>query len=862
MADNTFVNGYGQLEELAPEDVPYASQMGYIRATPQQIADHEKEERYGSTSQILKTAGEGAAQALSLGLSTHVEKLLGVKPEDIRARAEVNPLAHGVGEGLGVVAPLILSGGATAPEAAGELGAMGVARSAAELTAPSLIARAGRAATGLVEGLPEATGLAGQIAKRAAELGLGSAVEGSLYGLGNVVSEEALGDPHFSAQAAIAQIGLSGLLGGALGGTLGAAEIGLPKALQAAQQAAGGLARKASGAVEELYPSIASRLTGRTEEEISYILSQRGETLADPKYRAKFGETLADGLQDLHKANQDVKKQLFEQIKPAEMEKRLAGVDPGVAKAEAQRIANDLGAKANEFRSTPELRGQSSAAKLENLRDGLVRDLGKDDVSAYDVFKRLEETKSQLFDLGKLSPTGDFVHRETALEVKGLWKDLQKGLENEKVWGDAGAAQARLNSAYNELTQNEKMLAAFGKKIPTKSGGKELVIDAGKVNSFLSNQNTPAGMAKGEILDNWTNASKNFHAAVDESHQFAATGDFAKADLENLINKTGDQVAKARKEASLAQSFASGEHSGLSPTMESVMGAAALGHMVPGVGHAIGAALGPAHFILDFAKNPGRVAEVLAKLERFAQATDQGITKGAEDLISGAVSKVKPGRAAAQITKANFAEETERLKSLASNPTAMQDTLTSATQYMQAHAPNTTQALHIATSGAVAFLASKVPSPVGIQAPRARPHEPSGAEISTFNKYRSAVYNPLSLLDDARSGHVSKESLETLETVYPQLLQKIRLGITDKLTDHPGPIPYQRMLVLSAIMGQDLTGDTQGLLANQAAGAGDKARSGGGQDVAKPSGKPKIIRLGARALTPFQSASTRETRDI
>src|ERR1700722_1137185 len=79
------------------------------------------EDKYGTPGQQLKTAAEQAASSATFGLSTKAETALGVNPEDIRARAEENPVSGFVGSVAGLLTP-------GAPEAAvlgkaGEIGA-------------------------------------------------------------------------------------------------------------------------------------------------------------------------------------------------------------------------------------------------------------------------------------------------------------------------------------------------------------------------------------------------------------------------------------------------------------------------------------------------------------------------------------------------------------------------------------------------------------------------------------------------------------------------------------------------------------------------------------------------------------------
>ncbi len=155
--------------------------------------DSLKEEAYGSAGQQLITGAEGLAEGVAGPLAPMLETGLGLStPEDMKARAEVNPVTKGVAELGGLMLP------------------MGQGK---------LLAKAGSLAT-------EATGLAqgaGYIAK-AAEMGARGAVESALFQGGKEVTNMFMRAPDEAADNAIANIGAAALMGGVFGGALGAAQ--------------------------------------------------------------------------------------------------------------------------------------------------------------------------------------------------------------------------------------------------------------------------------------------------------------------------------------------------------------------------------------------------------------------------------------------------------------------------------------------------------------------------------------------------------------------------------------------------------------------------------------------------------------
>jgi hypothetical protein len=71
------------------------------------------------------------------------------------------------------------------------------------------------------------SGTTSKVVKDAVKLGVGSSVEGALYGTGKLISEDQLGNAEFNAENLLATIGESAALGGVLGGATSLAGSGL-----------------------------------------------------------------------------------------------------------------------------------------------------------------------------------------------------------------------------------------------------------------------------------------------------------------------------------------------------------------------------------------------------------------------------------------------------------------------------------------------------------------------------------------------------------------------------------------------------------------------------------------------------------
>lgn len=194
------------LSETAAENAPGSDRISAANEAllPQEeaivAADIEKHKEFGDKN--LAAGALGAARGASLGLSDQFLTKSGlVKPETLREIKERNETASLLGEAAGTIAPLVTSAGSLAPvTGAAKLG------TAVEGAFARILAEKG--SKGLVKNI-----LAKTIPKAA-----GSAVEGSAYGLGQLLSEDALGTAELNAENALAHAGVGALLGGTVGG--------------------------------------------------------------------------------------------------------------------------------------------------------------------------------------------------------------------------------------------------------------------------------------------------------------------------------------------------------------------------------------------------------------------------------------------------------------------------------------------------------------------------------------------------------------------------------------------------------------------------------------------------------------------
>ncbi len=269
----------GELGTVPSEKIFEALKAGYALEGADEQRARLLEEQYGG--QDLAAAGAGAARALTFGLSDQLLTKSGlVEPNTLSRIDEANPVISGLGEVTGVGAGLLATGG---------LSGVGVGIKAAEgagkLVAKQLVKSGAQAGV--------SKGAVNSIIKKVVEGG----VEGSLYGAGQLVSEQALGRADFNAENLVGSMGVGALLGGAFGGALGATGV----AADAVAPIAGKIAKPLRDGISNLLDKnkATTELLGMTTKEAERV-TKTGLVEELPAYlKTELGLTKTTTVEEL-----------------------------------------------------------------------------------------------------------------------------------------------------------------------------------------------------------------------------------------------------------------------------------------------------------------------------------------------------------------------------------------------------------------------------------------------------------------------------------------------------------------------------------------------------------------------------------
>ena len=274
----------GTIVEIPDDQVESASIVGYTPASAEDVAAEQARAAKSAEFQTLPQQLLGGAEALgrgaSLNLTDPLAVALGADPERMAGRRKA---LGGFGTALevaGAALPTVIGGPASA---FARLGAAEQAALRAAGKAPGLVSEAAsRLPTALLSDATEQLGartatrllgpqVAGElpgIARGALRGGVTELVEGLPYGVGQVITEDTLGDTDLTAEEALLTVGMGTLLGGGLGAAFGAAGGGLGRAVSLAQKHSD----KALGWFESRYPEWVAGQIDVDPEDVRYAV--------------------------------------------------------------------------------------------------------------------------------------------------------------------------------------------------------------------------------------------------------------------------------------------------------------------------------------------------------------------------------------------------------------------------------------------------------------------------------------------------------------------------------------------------------------------------------------------------------------
>jgi len=810
----------GHLYQVAPEDVPtVARDQGWTvagdDAVQKRIEERAQYAQYGSTGQQALGAAETAVRTATLGAVPGFGSA-----EDVAGRSKTlqqeSPVANFLAQAVGAAAPALATGGA--------LGAVGLGEGVA----------AGALGT-LAEGAVGGT---------AQELE-SSHQEQRPFSVGNVLMFDVGGSlvAHAIPMALRAGAGAARrAIGDAGEGVLAGAE---RRALEATADVADGVP-VGPGRDEFLanaHKEVIDQASSRSAKSLDRLSQDVAELSGDGAKRAKVKTLMAKTnpeqrtwAAERSQAALDLRNELRPGKGRPEVPTELPeGAAPGVP---GESLPGEPPAPAPSFRDTPELKKPLRDIDRALTRGSKELDDASEALDWHEAAGRLErDLGKQEEKLGRLARDGVEGAEELQLKVGEHRQQLRMDRERGDLWGEAGDYQRSLNQAVDDRWRPgaREVQGQFAREMEDGS----LQFDPGKLRQHLSADEIGRGVmpeqlekqlqgAEGLINTHRTYGTapeeqlSRMQSAVDSVREQLKLSDDVRGARARVKERAGVQTESAKfdreqagalreEQAAFKRKAAADEIKG--EVMSGLLGAAAgaLGHSL-GLGAVVtaGSKLLRMSRLLETLGRSGEATvasaakgAVLGNAGRALRAVEQGagaVGKGAAPLAQTAIARFQGDHPDLQTA---FESKQRTLDGIMSNPLVLHRVIGEHLGPLGKVNPDAYGQIAARLQSAVQYLHENLPTQMSANMVRPNGIPMSRATARDFaQKYNSAL-NPASVFEDVKNGTATPTQMRTLQTVHPDLYDRLRLELVRQVAQNPGSMSTQRKLRMDILFGGD-----------------------------------------------------------
>jgi hypothetical protein len=824
-------------------------------ASQQEVLERAKSAKYGEgVANELRAGAEATARAATLGLSDVAISELGGDGarEGLREREERNPLAAATGTGLGIAATALASGGT------------GTLAKALSATPAGLAIRGGQALeagvlTGRLAATADQVGAAAQAAgayRKAAALAAGGALENSVFGAGEAVSDWALNPDaqERTAERLMASMkdraGSGALLGGLAAGGLSLTGSALgkgsklalervKKALGKGEAAAGeaGLTRAASAETRAATATAENAGTVTAELELGAGKELKGgplQELADgATARKRFSERqqlattqVSDDITKLNTVSDElVGRTAATEQKEAAWSKLMKEAPPPNLDVTNQETVAHLEALDSELELA------SSQSNLYEKRGMAAFKAVTEDIGEISAGMRMARTPEELATnmrgldrlktrLGRIRnnlESGANPDQAAAAVLNKHYEGLRQMLESADNWGEGAAALQRDNNAaitsYLDYSRSFETRFALERTHRTVKSSRDpfarvAEADPAKIGPALNGLGSAESAKLEDVLITGPQRQAEMLETLGKNlgwgpEKMAKVRE-ARAAADRIAKHTDELKGLARKGDRWDETIANLQNipwvgGGLAKLKVSTGNALSLA-LNSGAGVAEGGAARLGAMQRVYMASQGVATKIGEATERYARTAGSGTARVARLTASATTGDTRADR------NQRFDKAYASVSEFQRAPQAALGRVFRVQHSLGTIAPVLANAYADKTIRAAQFLAGKMPGrdadvhlfskqADGVQPP---PHV-SDDEKREFLKYVDAVEHPLSLLDELESGRVRPQTVEAVQAVYPKLYADIRDGVLDNLDKAEATPPYQARLSLGIL---------------------------------------------------------------
>lgn len=757
-----------QWEETAPIEQPATVPVVSSVKTSEALPSFEE------TQTLELTPTEtiiGGTEALLKGLVSRpivagAQRLLGASPTEAKRR-EIGLGGYGTAlELTGLAGPALATLGAAS---AARLGVGAAAKAIAplatlgEFTQAGLLTKAGQAA---VKGL----GVKGAVAAPAVAMG----VENALFAAADETAKAIEGNPN-TAQKALYNVALSGVLGTAAGGAVGKV---------------GDLWKTKYGPkYTGFFSDLNNRLKDHTKGTIpaAEAVGQELQTIVNSADEATGIVTGAQGL------------------KRQEVAKLLPDLPDTAIKEQANKALFDTDQYLKKVGSDPKTYGGRGAGIIEEAGERLAGTLANPNATSADLFFALDDFKQQIGPLGKFDPRFMGVAEKPAAgAINDLYGLVKENLENESVWGMAARRQKEINQAASKFFRSVKDLKGLAM---SKGPNGEFIVNADKLNTLINQAKKGKAEIKQNVLNNFLDSVDSLYDTIEKIDTKFGVSSSIERPAMTASRAVTQKLTPGMKAADLLygqaiNSAATGAGGYVGYKAGKLTG-------IPG-GEWAGALFG-SQALEPIIK---KMLPVLIKPMSGVGATAQSV-RAASQLIGAVANGENLSKLAAdaiflkdksmpfkQVAQSDLEKIDKKAREIQSDPSALLDLNEDLGQVL----PEQSMALASSTMNALSYINSKRPGPKQ-NSPLDKEIPPNKQQTAAFRRTLEIAENPLIVMQRIKNGTLRVSDIVDLRNMYPDLYNDMAQKVVGAMMNYTAKgqrVPYKTQKYLSMFAGQAL----------------------------------------------------------
>lgn len=418
-------------------------------------------------------------------------------------------------------------------------------------------------------------------------------------------------------------------------------------------------------------------------------------------------------------------------------------------------------------------------------REGALRDM------YMDTYKLKQK-------VGEMAGFGKSAHMRSPSEsmFNKVYEDLRVGLEDESVWGRAGAANREWNETFSQqLPRRQDFAQRFGVSIDQVSGIPRPEVDFEKSRGFLKS------LSGNQLEDDALQGMKSAGSYTDGLRARMGA-------LEKYADMSAADRAVFEKARTSADSF---DTAFAAARKDSAVIARLRTQALEEQGKSLGGVLGLA---TDIMTRPLQTMERLGVIKATTERFEKGIENAMNRFFEGKGSALmrRGTEAADEVVAAArpreaVTKEIGDLREIAGNAPAMQERVSKMLGDLSSYAPKIADAAGASALRLMTYLADE--APVG-RAERSMLSNKttirySDQELSVYETKRTAAVKPESVITEMRAGKLNRDGIRAVKATSPRIFAKMQEIARDELIrrEEAGTLDgmsYQRKATIACLL--------------------------------------------------------------